>query len=214
MKKRLFGILVPVILGFSLGVPAASASAASTARAAGSRSATHSLGARVAATPQFLAALKEAREAGRGVAAADPTGICWSGSSLCWRDMPSGAIDMWNRDISGDGRQQWTVIYEGTANQTGCPINGNYGVYAFRGSNGSYASAGDYNGNSLYWVGDGTSFDYWDWNPNGTLGNCADTRNNPGNFYAYSIGYRGWQEGEQLYTNPTGSASAFQQIHV
>jgi hypothetical protein len=118
VRKRLFGILVPVILGLSLGIPSASAS---TVRAANPARTTHSSGVRIAATPQFLAALQKARRAGRGVRSDDPTGICWSGSSLCWRDMPTGAIDLWNRDISGDARQQWTVIYEGTANQVGCP---------------------------------------------------------------------------------------------
>ena len=208
MRKRLFGILVPVILGLSLGIPSASAS---TVRVANPARTTHSSGVRIAATPQFLAALQKARRAGRGVRSDDPTGICWSGSSLCWRDMPTGAIDLWNRDISGDARQQWTVIYEGTANQVGCPVSGNYGVYAFRDYSGQYASA--FADNGYYYVSDGTTYDYWDWSPGGGLANCADTRANPGQGPFY-IPYTYWSSGDQLVTQPAAFAAAFQQIHV
>jgi hypothetical protein len=221
VRKRLVGILALVILGFSGGIPAASASTAhagtaSTAHVSYPERATHLSGMRIAATPQLLAALKKAREAGRGVVSAySATGICWSGTSLCWRDMPSGPIDMWNRDISGDARQQWVPVYEGTEQQTGCPAGGNVGVYAFIGYNGYYASAGyTTNGGLSYYVGDGTTFDYWAWGTNGALYNCADTRNNPNEFYAYSIPSAHWSEGVQLYTAPVGTYTPFQQIHV
>jgi hypothetical protein len=213
VRKRLPGILAAVILGLSLGIPAASAS---TARAANPGRSTHLSGVHVAATPQFLVALKKAREAGRGAVIDDPTGICWSGSSLCWRDMPSGAIDMWNRDISGDPRQTWEVLYEGTVDQTGCANDiPNYGVYAFIGWNGFYASAGyTTNGGNTYYVGDGTTYDYWAWGTNGALYNCADTRNNANG--AYSIPAPPWSEGQQLVTAPKESFSytPFGQIHV
>jgi hypothetical protein len=211
--KRLLGILAAVILGLSLGIPAATAS---TARAANPELATQLSGARIAATPQFLAALKKAREAGRGAVTDDPTGVCWSGHSLCWRDMPSGAIDMWNRDISGDPRQTWEVVYEGTVDQTGCASGiPNSGVYAFIGWNGYYASAGyTTNGGQSYYVGDGTSYDYWAWYSNGALINCADTRNNDNG--AYSIPAPPWGEGNQLVTAPMAiyGYTPFQQIHV
>jgi hypothetical protein len=210
VRKRLLGILALVILGFSAGIPAATAS---PAHAANTELATHLSGARIAATPQFLAALKKAREAGRDAPDYSATGICWSSS--CWRDMPSGAIDMWNRDISGDPRQQWTVVYEGTEKQTGCGAGGNFGVYAFIGYNGYYAGAGyTTNGGQSYYVGDGTSYDYWAWDTNGALLNCADTRNNDNG--SYSIPAPPWSEGTQLVTAPevVYSYTPFEQIHV
>lgn len=213
MGRRLFGILATVTLALSLGIPAASASAA---RPASPERAAHLSGVHVAATPQFLAALKKAREAGRGVVRADPTGICWSGSSLCWRDMPGGAIEMWDRNISGDPRQTWEVEYEGTVDQTGCASGiPNYGVYAFLGFNGEYASAGyTTNGGQSYYVGDGFSYDYWAWGSNGALYNCADTRNNANG--AYSIISPPWFQGTQLLTEPAavGSYTPFEQVHV
>jgi hypothetical protein len=212
VTKTLLGILALVILGFSAGIPAASAS---TAHVDNPELALHLPGARIAATPKFLAALKKAREAGRGVADASATGICWTGSSLCWRDMPSGAIDMWNRDISGDPRQQWAVVYEGTESQTGCGAGGNFGVYAFIGYNGYYASAGyTTNGGQSYYVGDGSSYDYWAWDTNGALLNCADTRNNDNG--TYSIVAPPWSEGTQLVTASEAiySYTPFQQITV
>lgn len=209
MRKRLVGILAVVILGFSAGIPAASAS---TAHVIGPQHATHLSGMRIAATPQLLAALKKAREAGRGVVSSTAaTGICWK--SLCWRDMPGGAIDMWNRDISGDARQQWAVIYEGTENQTNCPAGGNVGVYAFLGYNGYYAGAGyTSDGGQSYYVGDGNTSDFWAWGSDGGLYNCADTRNNPNEFLSYSIPSASWYEGAQLYTAPVGTYTPFEQV--
>ena len=211
MRRRLVGILALVILGFSGGIPAASAS---TAHVSYPERATHLSGMRIAAPMQLLAALKKAREAGRGVVPDySATGICWSG--YCWRDMPSGAIDMWDRDISGDARQQWTVVYEGTAGQTRCPIAGNFGVYAFIGYNGYYASAGyTSNGGQSYYVGDGTTSDYWAWSPDGALYNCADTRDNANG--DYSIIAPPWSEGTRLVTAPTViySYTPFEQVHV
>jgi hypothetical protein len=212
VRKRLLGILALVILGFSSGIPAATAS---TAHTANPELATHLSGPRIAATPQFLDALKKAREAGRGVAGSVVTGICWSGTSLCWRDMPSGAIDMWNRDISGDPRQQWVVVYEGNESQTGCTAGGGVGIYAFIGYNGYYASAAyTPNGGQAYYVGDGDSYDYWAWGTSGALLNCADTRNNENG--AYGITSPPWSEGEQLWTAsimPFGY-TPFEQIKV
>lgn len=201
VRKRLLGILALVILALSAGIPAATAS---TAHAANPER-----------VMQFSTALKKAREAGRDAPDYSATGICWSGNSLCWRDMPSGAIDMWNRDISGDPRQQWTVVYEGTEKQTGCGAGGNFGVYAFIGYNGYYASAGyTTNGGQSYYVGDGTSYDYWAWDTNGALLNCADTRNNDNG--AYSITAPPWSQGTQLVTTPevVYSYTPFDQIHV
>jgi hypothetical protein len=228
VRRRLLGILILVILGFNAATSAATASTAhestghastghaSTGHAARAEPAAHVPGAQIAATPQFLAALKRAREAGVGVPSDIVTGICWSGNSLCWRDMPSGAIDMWNRDISGDPRQQWDVVYEGTVDQTGCgSVGGNFGVYAFFGYNGSYASAGySTNGGNSYYVGDGSSYDYWAWDTNGALLNCADTRNNANG--PYSIVSPPWSEGTQLTTAPEEvySYTPFQQISV
>jgi hypothetical protein len=214
VRKRLLGIpalvIVPVILGLSAGIPAASAS---TPHAAAPDRATHSSGVGVAATPQFLAALKRAREAGRGVIRPDTaTGICWSytGNGLCWRDMPGGAIDMWNREISGDSRQQWAAIYEGTTGQTGCPISGNIGVYAFLGYNGYYAGAAYYS-DDRYYVGDGDSYDYWAWDPDGVLENCADTRTQH-TAYAWPIAATTWKEGTQLFTVESTNGSTFDQV--
>jgi len=147
------------------------------------------------------------------------TGVCASGTGLCWRDMPGGAIDIWNRDIAGDGRQQWVVIYDGTNTETGCPISGpnqsSVGVYSFIGFNAQYAGAG-YNNGGKYWVGDntnsGSEFDYWAWSSNGELANCGDSQQSGG---VWAIPSARWSEGNQLYTvkNPS-LITAFQQINV
>jgi len=102
VRKRLFGILVLVIvpiLGLGLGIPAA---AAGTARAATPERAAHVSGVRVAATPQFLAALKKAREAGRGVAPGPDTpgpnvAVCTYNPV---NGSPTQCINDWNGDLT------------------------------------------------------------------------------------------------------------------
>jgi hypothetical protein len=154
-----------------------------------------------------------------GSAASYLTGICETPSSrnLCMRVMPSGATDLWPRDIKGDIRQQFAVKYMGTANSTLCGtedgIPGSTGVYTFKSSyNGTYLGAGR-NANGVWWVGSQNSIDpfaEWAWGSDGTLKNCGDTLS------AYDltgIPRIGISSGHQLYANTMIVEQTWQQVH-
>jgi hypothetical protein len=60
------------------------------------------------------------------------TGICNTpADAYCWHVMPTGATDLWARDISSDPRQDFQAVYVGAKSSTGCGLSGNIGVYEF-----------------------------------------------------------------------------------
>ncbi len=199
MLKRWLIMLVPLVLGITVPV-AASAQTSKPPVSSGLYLTAHESLARLAASH-------------------DPTGVCRSGTSQCWRDMPSGAVDLWPRDISGDPRQQFEVTYVGQANQiTVCPAFGglNIGVYEFIGYNDGFEAAGYFSG-GVYWVGDqdvggsgpNDAYGFWVWDSNGVLENCGDSSSGT----AFSLQTAG-QNYSQLWTSSNPTAPTWQQVHV
>lgn len=152
----------------------------------------------------------------RNVSAATVTGICVSGISYyCLRDMPSGPVDLWSRDISGDSRQQWEIEYIGPSqNVSGCQgVDPGYGVYAFIGWNGYYLGAqrqGTVGGGPVFLAGDQGSYNSyadWIWESGGGLVNCGGSD---------QCGYLQLlaNDGNYKQVSTDGSGVQWQQVHV
>jgi len=167
VRKRLFGILVLVIvpiLGFGLGILAA---AAGTARAATPERAAHVSGVRIAATAQFLTTLKNAREAGRDVALGteipdipNPVNVCipqltTGNPTQCMNDwngtLANGPVFRFYHYGNSNGFNAVYVLNVGTIRQ----VSGGFQPF----TDGSGLNA-RYNGNNVYefeWSRNGTS---------------------------------------------------------